>query len=69
MQCVHSGTLEIKTLQITTSRLDFRQSEYENTNQKAGNSSSLSSDKDPFQVGEKKFPFNYMFVIKAFENI
>lgn len=66
MQCIHSGALEITTLQITTARLDLRQSE--KGNNKAGNSSSLSSDKDSFQVSGKKFTFNYVFVIKAFEN-
>lgn len=53
----------MKTLQVITSKLDLRQSGDGNTEQRARNSSSLSSDNHPFQI-----TFNYVFVIEVFEN-
>lgn len=53
----------MKTLQVTTSKLEFNTRGVGKTEQRAGNSSSLSSDNHPFQV-----TFNYVFVIEVFEN-
>lgn len=57
------STPEIKTLQVTTSKLDLNQSGGGKTKQRARNSFSLSSDNHPFQI-----TFNYVFVIEVCEN-